>query len=76
MPVSSHTETIREHLMVNNQEYQRLYQEHALYEAQLETLCNKHYLNDQEQVEEIRLKKLKLRTKDQMESLVHRAHQA
>jgi uncharacterized protein YdcH (DUF465 family) len=74
MPVSSQTETIREHLMVNNEEYQRLYREHALYEAQLEVLGNKHYLNDQEQVEEVRLKKLKLRTKDQMEHLVHRAY--
>ncbi len=66
-------EAIREQLMVNNEEFQRLYHEHARYDAELEDLSHRRYLNDQEQAEEIRLKKLKLRTKDQMEALVHRA---
>lgn len=73
MPMSSPTEAIREHLMVNNTEYQRLRDEHARYNAQLEQLTSKRFLSDQEQAEEVRLKKLKLRAKDQMELLVRRA---
>ena len=67
------TEAIREQLMANDPEYQRLRQEHARYEAQLEQLTSKPYLNEVEQLDEIRLKKLKLRAKDQMEQLVRQA---
>jgi uncharacterized protein YdcH (DUF465 family) len=67
------TAAIREQLMVNNKEYQRLYEEHERYDAQLMQLESKKFLTEQEQVEEVRLKKLKLRAKDQMEQLVHRA---
>ena len=68
--MSSPTGAIREQLMVSNSEYQRLCTEHARYAAQLDQLTSKHYLTEQEQVEEVRLKKLKLRLKDQMESMV------
>lgn len=71
--MSSSAEAIREHLMASNQEYQRLREEHTRYSAQLDMLASKTYLNAQEQVEEVRLKKLKLRAKDQMEMLVHQA---
>jgi uncharacterized protein YdcH (DUF465 family) len=71
--MSSATETIRERLMVSDDEFQRLRNEHAGYEAQLQQLSHKRYLTQQEQAEEVRLKKLKLRAKDQMEQLVHRA---
>ena len=71
--MSSHTEAIREQLMANSEEYQRLRLEHARYVAQLEQLAARHYLTEQEQLEEVRLKKLKLRVKDQMEMLVHKA---
>ena len=67
------TAAIREQLMANDPEYQRLSQEHARYAAQLDQLASKRYLNEQEQIEEIRLKKLKLRVKDQMEMLVQRS---
>ena len=71
--MSSPTEAIREQLMANNDEYQRLREEHARYAAQLEQLTSKIYLSEQERLEEVRLKKLKLRVKDQMELLVQRA---
>jgi uncharacterized protein len=74
--VSTPTEAIREQLMANNHEYQRLQEEHALYAAQLDQLKIKSYLNEQEKVEEVRLKKLKLRVKDQMEILVRQARTA
>ena len=71
--MSSSTEAIREQLMAGNAEYQRLREEHARLSAQLETLTSKHYLSAEEQMEEVRLKKLKLRTKDRMEEMVHKA---
>ena len=71
--MSSPTEAIREQLMVTSEEYRRLREEHARYSAQLEQLASKTYLTEQEQLEEVRLKKLKLRVKDQMEMLVHKA---
>jgi uncharacterized protein YdcH (DUF465 family) len=71
--VSSPTEAIREKLMADNVEYQRLCEEHARYAAQLENLARRNYLSEQEQLEETRLKKLKLRVKDQMEMLVQKA---
>jgi len=72
-PVSTPTEAVREQLMANNSEYRRLCQEHASYADQLEQLSHKKFLTEQEQVDEVRLKKLKLRTKDQMETLIHQA---
>jgi uncharacterized protein YdcH (DUF465 family) len=71
--VSSPTEAIREQLMANSQEYQRLRDQHTQYAAQLDQLESKTYLSESEQLEEVRLKKLKLRAKDQMELLVRQA---
>ena len=74
--MSSLTEAIREQLMASSEEYQRLCQEHARYVAQLAQLAAKPHLTEQEQMEEVRLKKLKLRVKDQMEILVQQARLA
>ena len=74
--MSSITEAIREKLMASDAEYQRLREEHARYAAKLEQLVSKRFLNEQEQVDEVRLKKLKLRAKDRMEMLVRRAQGA
>ena len=71
--MSTPTEAVREQLMVGNEEYRRLREEHAHYKTQLNVLSAKAYLSDEEQAEEVRLKKLKLRAKDQMELLVRQA---
>ena len=71
--MSTPTEAIREQLMAGNEEYQRLREEHTHYASQLQQLNSKLYLTEQEKVEEVRLKKLKLRVKDQMEMLVRQA---
>jgi uncharacterized protein len=71
--VSTPTEAIREQLMASSEEYQRLHQEHTRYASQLEQLASKPYLTEEDQLEEIRLKKLKLRVKDEMEILVKQA---
>jgi uncharacterized protein YdcH (DUF465 family) len=53
-------------LLTGHDEFQRLVQEHSQYSQRLESLTQKRYLTDDEKLEEVRLKKLKLRLKDQM----------
>jgi len=71
--MSTPTEAVREQLMVGNEQYRRLREEHTRYAIQLDALCAKAHLSVEEQTEELRLKKLKLRVKDQMELLVRQA---
>jgi hypothetical protein len=47
----------------------QLTQEHSLYERRLDTLRAKAFPSAEEQMEEVRLKKLKLSLKDEMERL-------
>jgi uncharacterized protein YdcH (DUF465 family) len=71
--VSTPAEAIREELMANNPEYQHLREKHTRYASQLNQLAAKIFLTEEEKLEEVRLKKLKLRVKDQMELLVRQA---
>jgi uncharacterized protein YdcH (DUF465 family) len=66
--------TPTDQLLASNQEFQRLALEHTQYQQRLETLTQKRFLTDDEQLEEVRLKKLKLRLKDQM-ALIEREYQ-
>lgn len=60
---------VRDQLLASNDEFRKLAQEHTMYSQRLESLVSKKYLSEDEKIEEIRLKKLKLRLKDQMEQL-------
>lgn len=56
-------------------EYQRLAQEHSQYEEELQRLTKNAYLSSEDLLQQIKLKKLKLRVKDQMEQILwRRAH--
>ena len=61
--------TPRDQLLTSNDEFRRLVQEHSQYSQRLDVLTQKRYLSEDEKLEEVRLKKLKLRLKDQMESI-------
>jgi uncharacterized protein YdcH (DUF465 family) len=60
---------VRDQLLASNDEFRRLADEHSQYSQRLDSLIQKKYLSEDEKLEEVRLKKLKLRLKDQMESL-------
>jgi uncharacterized protein YdcH (DUF465 family) len=66
----------RDQLLTNHEEFRKLAHEHNLYSQRLELLTEKRYLTDDEKIEEVRLKKLKLRLKDQMESIEKQYRQA
>jgi hypothetical protein len=50
----------------------RLMTEHKRYSLRLDELMTKPYLSSEEQLEEVRLKKLKLHAKDLISALEHR----
>ena len=56
-----------------SEEIQRLHAEHRRYAQRLEELVQKPYLSEDEQLEEVRLKKLKLHAKDLIYALQHRS---
>lgn len=62
-------ETPKDHLMASHDEFRKLAVEHTQYAERLDSLTQKRYLTEDEKMEEVRLKKLKLRLKDQMESI-------
>jgi uncharacterized protein YdcH (DUF465 family) len=70
-------EQFKAHLMETSAEFRQLAATHTDYAKRLDELEALPHLTDQEQLEEVRLKKLKLRLKDQMEAIVsqHRAQQ-
>ena len=61
---------LRDQLLKENAEYRRLAAEHQSCDHELEGLSNKHFLSDDEQIQEKTLKKKKLMLKDQMYSLM------
>ena len=56
-----------------SEEINRLHAEHKRYAQRLEELLEKPYLSEDEQLEEVRLKKLKLHAKDLIFALERRS---
>ena len=67
--------SLKQDLLVNNEEYRRLHEQHHEYESRLSALTEKVVLSDEEQVEETTLKKKKLQVKDRMEAIARRARE-
>ncbi|MCU1285371.1 MAG: hypothetical protein JWO13_1721 [Acidobacteriales bacterium] len=62
-------------ILASDDQIRKLAHEHSLYSQRLDALAQKRYLSEDEKLEEVRLKKLKLRLKDQMTSLEHQFSQ-
>jgi uncharacterized protein YdcH (DUF465 family) len=62
---------IKAHLMQTSEEFRQLAIQHQDYKRKVEELEAKHFLTEQEEAEEHRLKKLKLHLKDVMEQMIH-----
>ncbi|HEX5706749.1 MAG TPA: YdcH family protein [Pyrinomonadaceae bacterium] len=66
------TDSLKELLMTSDPEFRELAREHTRYEARLSELSSLQYPSDEEQLEEITLKKKKLAVKDQMQAIILR----
>ena len=67
-------ENLSAQLMETSEEYRKLAEQHSNYNRRIEELSSQRFPTQEEQVEEMRLKKLKLHLKDKMYDLV-RQHQ-
>ena len=65
-------EELKSHLMQTDEQFRRLADEHLRHHQQLEVLEAKAHLTPEEEVEEHRLKKVKLQLKDQMNQIISR----
>ena len=76
MPESS--DAVKQALLQQNEEFQRLTQKHHELEERLTFLSGKIFLSNEEKLEEVTLKKKKLALKDKMASLIrdHQGHEA
>jgi len=70
MERTAQQEELKAHLMATSEEFRRLAAQHSEYAHRLDDLETHPHLTYEEELEETRLKKLKLRVKDQMEAMM------
>jgi uncharacterized protein YdcH (DUF465 family) len=63
----------RERLVKEDAHFRRLVEEHQGFELRLGQLQSRRWLSEEEQLEEVKLKKMKLAIKDEMETILRRA---
>ena len=72
----TNTDSLKEQLIAIDPEFRELAREHGRYEERLSELSSLQYPSDEEQLEEITLKKKKLAVKDQMHAIMLRHQKA
>ena len=65
-------EELKRQLLQSDDEYRQLATRHHDLDEQIHNLSDRPYLTQPEQLEEVRLKKVKLQLKDQMENILRR----
>ena len=73
---TTNADSLKEQLIHTDPEFRELAREHTKYEERLSHLSSLTYPSDEEQLEEITLKKKKLAVKDQMQAIMSRHQQA
>jgi uncharacterized protein YdcH (DUF465 family) len=66
----TNTDGLKEQLIDIDPEFRELAREHGRYEERLTELSSLQYPSDEEQLEEVTLKKKKLAVKDQMQAII------
>ena len=66
----------RDILLDTDAEYQRLFEQHEKYDSELQRILKEPYLSSEDLLEEIKLKKMKLHCKDEMERIASRVQRA
>lgn len=72
----ANTDSLKEQLIAIDPEFRELAREHGRYEERLSELSSLQYPSDEEQLEEVTLKKKKLAVKDQMHAIMLRHQKA
>ena len=62
----------RDILLDTDADYQRLFEQHKKYDLELQRILKEPYLSSEDLLEEIKLKKMKLHCKDEMERIAAR----
>ena len=70
MENSAQDEELRAHLLASDSHFRELAEQHAQLKHQVEEMEARHLLTEEDELEEQRLKKLKLHTKDQMNQIL------
>ena len=65
-------EELKRQLLQSDEEYRQLATRHHDLDEKIHNLTDRTYLTQPEQLEEVRLKKVKLQLKDQMENILRR----
>jgi uncharacterized protein YdcH (DUF465 family) len=65
-------EELKRQLLQSDEEYRQLATRHHDLDEKIHNLTDRAYLTQPEQLEEVRLKKVKLQVKDQMENILRR----
>lgn len=65
-------EELKAYLMQSNEEFRSLAEKHAAYERLIEAIEAKSHVTPEDELEEHRIKKIKLQLKDQMHEIMNR----
>ena len=66
----SRTDSVREHLLVSNDEFRHLAEQHAQLDRRLDELSRQLYRSGNDEQERATIKKRKLQLKDRMEAML------
>jgi uncharacterized protein YdcH (DUF465 family) len=70
MEIPIHDEELKAHLLATNEQFRSLFEQHAHLKHQIEAIESKPHVTGEDELEEQRLKKLKLSLKDRMIGLM------